>query len=177
MLAACDWDWTVVPKANPSDGGGEGGISKDGTCASNDECRSDELCRFPDARCGAGNRGVCVFTPVQKECDVPEEPPYVACGCDGKTATNACSVEMTRNDVSMEAACPVPPDTFRCGYYFCPRSTFCYRSASPKGDAFFCVPWTCAEQTCTACKDLTPKCPSATCSTDGAGVTTVVCTE
>jgi hypothetical protein len=175
MFAACGWDWTVVPKADASDAG-EGGISKDGTCASNDECRSDEFCRFIDGRCGAGERGACITAPVAKECTAPEEPPFIACGCDGKTAANACSVELARNDLSAEAACAAPADTFRCGYYFCPRSTFCYRSASPKGDFFSCSEWTCAEQSC-ACKDLTPKCPTATCSTDGSGATTVVCSE
>lgn len=171
MFAACGWDWTVVPNA-----AGDGGVSKDGTCTSNDECRSDELCRFADGRCSAGARGACVSAPLEKQCTAPEEPQYVACGCDGKTAANACAVEATRKDLAIEAACPAPPDTFRCGYYFCPRSTFCFRSASPKGDFFSCADWPCTEQTC-ACQQLSPKCPSATCSTDGAGVTTVICTE
>jgi hypothetical protein len=175
MFAACGWDWTVVPKPTPSDAG-EAGVSQDGTCGSNAECRSDEFCRFSDGRCGSGQRGTCVVTPPAKECDSAEEPPYVACGCDGKTAKNACSVEMARIDVSMDTACTAPPDTLRCGYYFCPRSTFCYQSVSAKGDFFFCSPWPCAEQSC-ACKDLTPKCPGATCSTDSAGLTTVVCSE
>lgn len=172
---ACGWDWTVVPKAASPDAG-------DGTCATNVECRADEYCAFEDGLCGAGSRGICLFTPLEADCSDPDLSikfaPDQTCGCDGKTAKGECAVRKTRTSLSHEAGCPVPPDTFRCGPFFCPRSTtYCFEDHGPKGTAFFCVEWPCAEHTCAACPDTKAKCPSASCSTNADLDTTVVCTE
>lgn len=161
VLAACGWDWTVVPKE--SAGGG--------ACKSNDECAPDEVCLFGDLRCGAGAAGKCVPTPGKCEAD----PPDVVCGCDGKTAANRCALEATRVDVSPDVACTAPPDTFRCGFLFCGRDTFCFEVAQPDLRDYVCIPWLCDEKNC-SCSETTSKCKTATCSEE-AGVTRVVCTE
>jgi hypothetical protein len=174
MFAACGWDWTVVPKAEGAAVDGGADAEKGAPCTSNDQCGSDQYCFFLDGRCGAGEPGRCNSTPAK--CEGAGGDPDVACGCDGKTATNRCGVELTRTDLSVEASCAAPPDTFRCGFLFCPRSTFCFEVRQPDYIDFVCIPWQCQERTC-ACPDTTAKCESATCSADGTGATFVVCAE
>jgi hypothetical protein len=166
-IVACGWDWTVVPKAGPDAG--------DGTCASNAECRPEEVCFFADHRCGAGQRGVCIFTLTSQDCADLQRDPWPACGCDGKLGSDECAVETSRVALSVDAPCPAPPDTFRCGYLFCPKSKFCFESRGPKDTVFFCTDWPCPEKKC-ECNPV-PKCANASCTTDGDGNTLVVCPE
>lgn len=171
---ACGWDWTVVPKATGPDAG-------DGTCATNAECRADEYCALEDGLCGSGARGFCLFTPLDTDCSDPDISlkfaPDQTCGCDGLIANGECNLRKTRTSPSIEAGCPAPAETFRCGPFFCPRSKYCYEVQSPKGVTHDCVEWPCSEHTCVACADAKGKCSSASCSADGEGNTTVVCTE
>lgn len=164
ILTACGWDWTVVPKSDA------GANSK---CSRTEDCRGDEFCAFFDWRCGKGEGGQCLPASLASDCeDVPKDQ-YDACGCDGQTRANQCAVGAARTDLSIEASCTAPADTFRCGYLFCPRTTYCFELRTPKGLAFSCAD--CGGPTC-ACKDITADCKAPICS-ESAGATTVVCTE
>lgn len=181
-FAACGWDWTVVPKGIPSDsgdagdaataqdGGPEGGVKA--SCRSNDDCVSEEVCVFPDYRCGAGVEGSCI--PRNAAClgDISN----LACGCDGQIEKDRCSVRPKGTDLSIEAKCTPPAGTFRCGFLFCNDTEYCFEARTPSLVEFVCIPWECPERACT-CPEWNLKCPVSTCSAQANGGTLVVCTE
>ena len=180
-FAACGWDWTVVPKltdagsgdaATTDAGPAEGG--QKAPCRSNDQCVASEVCLFEDFRCGAGVEGTCV--PPTPEAECPSGDPSAACGCDGETVKSRCSVQPKRTDLSVDGKCPPPADTFRCGFLFCPKTTFCFEARTPDYNDFVCIPWACSEHTC-SCPETKGKCEVATCSADADGNTLVVCTK
>jgi hypothetical protein len=185
-FVACGWDWTVVPNADVDAGttpdggvaesgveaGREGGTGKG--CRSNDECGSGELCVFPDFRCGAGLAGECYPPYPPAKCPFAES---AACGCDGQTATDRCATDAKRIDVSTEAKCAAPPNTFRCGFLFCNSETeFCFEVRTAELSDFVCFPWECGEKSC-QCDETKQKCKISSCATDADLHTLVVCTQ
>jgi len=67
-------------------------------CASNDDCASDEYCRFAS---GCGASGTCTSRPEGCTADCPG-----VCGCDGKTYCNGCGAAVQGVSVKHAGSCP-----------------------------------------------------------------------
>jgi len=160
VVAACGWDWTVVPKAS-SDAGNEKDASN-GSCSSTKDCPLDEFCRFDDLLCGADQPGVCKKT----EGCAPQ--PGLACGCDGHVYSSDCEAFVAGVDVTFKACTPPSADAVQCGAYFCGQTSFCFQGKS-------CIGWKCDERTCACARAETESdCPDAACEEDPGG-TFVTC--
>jgi len=154
---ACGWDWTVVPKADGSEGGTKEGGPPGADCTSSDQCLADEYCAFDDGLCGAGNRGICTIN----KCT---EQPDLVCGCDGKVYDNGCAISRARVDYSINRCAQPPGALIKCGAVFCKEAeAFCFSDAK-------CVPWgkcaSPAERTCACAVEVVGDCPNATCDKD-----------
>lgn len=144
--------------------GGLGG----GTCAAN------EFCDYPDDICGADD-GTGVCRPRPEGCPDVEMP---VCGCDGSSFGNSCEANSSGNDVNRLGGCPAPPETFACGFRFCPTFQYCRVIIDDTGmpPAYECAdfpdPCDGGGRDCTcvageACGDM--------CEMDGDGNVTVTC--
>ena len=68
-----------------------GGEDRDLRCNSDNECDSDEFCKFNLANCGnEGQQGECIPIPGDVACPMNIQE---VCGCDSKTYPNECVAE------------------------------------------------------------------------------------
>lgn len=82
-------------------------------CAS---CTEDEFCDYYADTCGPIESGTC----GSKDACRGEGP---VCTCAGTVEVDDCAAYASGQDLSKDANCTPPPNTFRCGGFFCDDGT------------------------------------------------------
>jgi len=105
--------------------GGGSGMACGGIAG--DACPVDEVCDYPDDRCGGDDgQGTCI--PIPMACTEELDP---VCGCDGMIHDNPCLALAAGTDVSNLGGCPVMPGHFECGPKQCnTASQYCLHVTS-----------------------------------------------
>jgi hypothetical protein len=86
-------------------------------CYNGQMCASDEYCKFSDCFLGSG-----ICTPIPQVCNEVYMP---VCGCDGKTYTNECYLEMNRVSKDHDGQCKEKTYCYYRGDTRCPKSQYC----------------------------------------------------
>jgi hypothetical protein len=136
------------------------------------ECRTNEYCDYADNSCGIADApGVCKRRPDACPLAVVGQP---VCGCDGKIHVNECIAFSDGADLSANGGCPLPADSFACGYAVCDlRTQYCRRDTKvPDADVYQCAT---LPQGCTACPCLAGELCGDNCSGSASAGLTLTC--
>jgi hypothetical protein len=102
-------------------------------------CAATQYCDFATNGCGfADDTGICVDRPT----DCPDPVFEATCGCDGTVYGQPCDAYAAGTDLNAYGTCPVPGESFACGWLQCDRLTeYCEHTQSgiPGGaDSYAC---------------------------------------
>ena len=122
------------PTADSPSGGACGGFA-------GGQCATDQYCDYPRNTCGQGDEpGVCRPKPT----GCPDPIFEATCACDLRVYGQPCEAYMAGFDLNQFGGCPVPTDSFECGFEQCNRRTeYCQHVVSDVGsepDEFQCMP-------------------------------------
>jgi len=130
-VAACGSEVAKPGAGTTSGGGSAGGASQQASSTSSalnttiaaggatpecDSCAADEFCDHLYDSCGPASQGYC----TERASCTGEGP---VCTCAGTVEMDDCAAYASGQDLSADATCTPPPNTFRCGGYFCDEST------------------------------------------------------
>jgi hypothetical protein len=140
-------------------------------------CPPTEFCDFPDNSCGATDQvGAC--RPRPTGCPDNFDP---VCGCDRVVHPNSCDAAAAGADLDGFGSCPLPPDTFKCGFKQSSLSAeLCQVSKSDIGgepDGFACqgLPTCGGQPSCSCLQAQQVPCADFACQGDAAQGLTVTC--
>ena len=166
-IAACGYDWTVVPD-DPGAAADGGATVKKATCESDKDCAASSYCTFADRRCGAGQLGTCAAVTPASKCEAAALESV--CTCGGQRMKSRCEAAASGVDVALDETCDEVKTT-GCAPGACSAGSFCVEVAGALKHG--CVPFVCAERTC-ACKEIATQC-AGTCEVGSAGEIIVRC--
>jgi hypothetical protein len=103
-------------------------------------CPATQYCDYAQNGCGFDDgTGICVDRPI----GCPDPVFQATCGCDGTVYGQPCDAYAAGTDLNAYGTCPVPPESFACGWTQCDRlSQYCRRTISDIGgepDSFECI--------------------------------------
>ena len=198
-LTRCNYDWDYPPTDNVdafsfdaladvsandapidapiSDAGHEASrpiVPADASCTAAVQCELGMYCDYGDNGCGAEQEaGVCTSAAQCGEGDAS----LPVCACSGAVYPSTCAARRDGQDVSLANTCTEPASSIRCGYAFCPNTSFCIEHLGSDGGnpTFECAPLGGCVLGCLLCSVTTDACDGGVCGVANGGGIQVTC--